>query len=175
MESEQAPEMDLRVEDSEAPPHQEQLEQHVNPQGPEHLFKTPPIKKRGPKFGSKMRSYKQSEWKALCQLYESGFPGKWKAQIEFLRSDESNPFDESNARAFSGHLKKFKKGQHSGLNVNRVREKKYKEIEDRLMNYLDLRARLYVRDRCGLSYATLREKLLKWASEMEGMEEFTGK
>ena len=51
------------------------------------------------------------------------------------------------------------------------RSGKFSEVEEKLLNYIDLRSTLYSRDKCGLSWTIIQEKALKFAEEL-GVEGF---
>ena len=96
----------------------------------------------------------QSFWHDLCLKYTRS---KFSSANAFLRSAESGTdVSLDDARTFTRALKKFKEG---GLNNDEQKRKKlspYEDIKARLLEYIKPRERLYIRDKCGLSWALLK-------------------
>ena len=131
-------------------------------------------KRRGRKKGSGAPlKFLVEDWYHACETFEN-LKHKMK-QKEFLRSNLSHPSltpcTQSQAQSFGRMLKKYRAGQLSPLKMKRERSRKYLALELKLIRYVKGRAERYKRDKCGVSWALLRAKLLFWAENM-GFEDF---
>jgi hypothetical protein len=50
--------------------------------------------------------------------------------------------------------------------AKRIRTSPFDDVKEKLLQYIELRAQLYKRDKCGLSWALLREKALYYAEQL---------
>ena len=90
-------------------------------------------------------------------------------QSAFLKSTISGKAfsgTRSEQMSFSTRLKLFDKGELKGGALTRQRERKYGDVEDRLMGYVELRQRKYRTDKCGINWLTLRHKAVVYANEL---------
>jgi hypothetical protein len=55
--------------------------------------------------------------------------------------------------------------------AKRIRTSPFDDVKEKLLQYIELRAQLYKRDKCGLSWALLREKALYYAEQL-GHDDF---
>jgi hypothetical protein len=60
-------------------------------------------------------------------------------------------------------LKSFDSGKLQPTGRKRCRDRKFQDIEKRVMEYLDLRVKVYKQENCGVSWITLTEKCLQFA------------
>jgi hypothetical protein len=66
---------------------------------------------------------------------------------------------------FNRALKRFRDGSLRNDNAKRNRTSQFDDVKDKLLQYIKLRAQLYKRDKCGLSWAVLKEKALYYAEQ----------
>ena len=89
------------------------------------------------------------DWYIACETYEN--LDIKMGQRAFLRSNLSSPHftkcTQSQAQSFGRMLKKYRSGELQPLKVKRERSRKYIELEDRLVQYLKVRAESYKRDK----------------------------
>ena len=127
-----------------------------------------PPAKRGPKVGTKVTNKKTlDDWFHVCTLYRTG-DYKHMKQAAFLKSTVSGPVfsgTRSEQMSFSTRLKLFDKGELMGGALLRQRARKYGDVEDRLMRYVELRQRRYRTDKCGINWLTLHHKAVLFAKE----------
>ena len=80
-----------------------------------------------------------------------------------------------NTNTFKDWIRKYKQEQRSPnataaqptkTGQKRVRKRCYLQLEQLLIQYVELRGRLYVHDKCGLSYMYMKIKTLKWARQL---------
>ena len=94
----------------------------------------------------------------------------------FLGSEISGPNIrncKNHRNLFPKKLKQFKEGRLEQTNAIRQRQRKYIEIEKKLVNYIHARRRSYTQDKCGLSWIRMKTKCLQWAQKYEGMDDFS--
>jgi hypothetical protein len=105
-----------------------------------------------------------SFWHDLCQKYVQG---KYSSCNTFLRSQESG-LDVSieDSRTFQRVLVKFKDGSLKNDDKKRNKALPYEDIRAKLIEYIELREHLYIRDKCGLSWALLKEKALVFGEQL---------
>jgi hypothetical protein len=60
----------------------------------------------------------------------------------------------------------FRAGTLMDTDKKRERAPVYQEVEEKLMEYIERRSRLYIRDKCGVSYIHLQEKARQYASRL---------
>jgi hypothetical protein len=158
MQKEKAHESPAMVRASQSPPGASPRKRKVSTNG----------KKRGAKEGAKVESNKtQQDWYAVCETYRN-LPrtSKSMSQVAFLRSSLSGDLftgTASEQQSFGRMLKNFDSGQLQPTGNKRSRDRKFGDIEKRLVEYLELRARVYKQDNCGVSWITLTEKCLQFA------------
>jgi hypothetical protein len=112
----------------------------------------------------------QAFWHNLCLQFSRS---KFSSANAFLRSEESGPdVSVEDARTFTRNLQKFKDG--TLINQDRKRNKlsPYEDVRARLLEYIQIRERLYIRDKCGLSWALLKQKALDFAKQLGHGETF---
>ena len=128
-------------------------------------------RKRGRKKGSGAPlELSISDWYNACHTFEN--LDKRMKQSDFLKSSLTHKKivgTISQRQSFSQILKKFRSGTLKPLPGKRERTKKFVQVEERLINYINLRTEEYKRDKCGLSWMLLKEKTLKWGKEL-GLE-----
>ena len=96
-------------------------------------------------------------WYRLCQVYTEG---RYTSQMSFLRSrDSGEEVSNRHQRVFNRYLKKYQSGQLLNNEAKRDKRTMYDEVKEKLLQYIELREQLYTQDKCGLSWALLREKL----------------
>jgi hypothetical protein len=131
-------------------------------------------KKRGGQKGFKGKLERpQSFWHGLCSKYYELVKTAANKKIPlaaFLRSKQSGPDidgSKSNCTIFGKKYKLFKEGRKLLLtDRKRVRKGKFDDVGEKLIEYIMLRARLYKRDKCGLSWALMTEKALKFGAAL---------
>ena len=130
--------------------------------------------KRGPRQSSTREETKSlQDWYIVCNLYRRENPKEETATISkaaFLRSDMSgNRFSGtvSEQNTFGKRLKQYDAGELKPSQNVRFREGMYPLIEDRLINYLDLRQKKYLRDKCGVSWMYLEHKAKEFKKQVE--------
>ncbi len=92
-------------------------------------------------------------WYSLCETYTSRC--SHTSMASFLRSAASCPdidAKKSSMTSFASCLKKFRKNDLQPKKAKRVHCSKYKEVEEKLVHYIDLRAKLFKMDEKGLSW-----------------------
>jgi len=67
---------------------------------------------------------------------------------------------------FNRALKKFRDGLLQNDDAKRIRTSLFDDVKEKLLQYIELRAQLYKRDKCGLSWALLKEKALYYAEQL---------
>ena len=144
-----------------------------------HLSAMPPIKKkkRGPKVGSTPDNAKTIvQWHDACKTYRDLQKGGNKmTQKGFLISElsgDSFSGTPSEIVSFSRMLKEFDSGTlRPNIQAKRRSTGKFDAVEKKLVEYLDLRARLHQHDKLGLSYDIMRSKALQFAEQL-GVTDF---
>lgn len=125
--------------------------------------------KPGPKTGSKHgKTHTNNRWAMCCKTY---LDGPKMSQKAFLESELSGPeFSGTSSEivTFSKKLKAFKNGELKveAVDFKRKAEGRFKEIEDKVVAYMKLRAKAYVKDKCGLSWNLLKEKATGYAAKL---------
>jgi len=105
-----------------------------------------------------------SFWFDLCQKYVDG---KYKSESAFLRSkDSGEKVSMQHQKTFNRALKKFRAGELNNNDSKRNRTSIYDDVKNRLIQYIELRSRLYTRDKCGLSWNLLKEKAMAFAEQL---------
>jgi hypothetical protein len=105
-----------------------------------------------------------SFWHDLCRKYVQG---KYSSCNAFLRSaDSGSDVSIHDARTFQRALLKFKEGSLKNDDKKRKKASPYEDIRAKLIEYIELRERLYKRDKCGLSWALLKEKALIFGEQL---------
>ena len=69
-------------------------------------------------------------------------------------------------KTFNRALKKFRDGLLQNDDAKRIRTSLFDDVKEKLLQYIELRAQLYKRDKCGLSWALLKEKALYYAEQL---------
>jgi hypothetical protein len=84
----------------------------------------------------------------------------------FLRSKDSGDLNLYDQRTFNRALKKFRQGALKNDDKKRYKKSPYDDVRAKLIEYIELRERLYKRDKCGLSWALLKQKALVFAKQL---------
>jgi hypothetical protein len=114
----------------------------------------------------------RSLWYQLCKDYDDNHKKvKQKVYLATQKICDQIKDTPSNLNSFSRCLKKYRAKELEDSDAKRVRERKFQVIEDRLIAYVDLRARLYAKDKCGTNWMILEQKCKLWASQ-EGLVDF---
>lgn len=120
----------------------------------------------GPKKGGKRQDICNSTWYSLCKDYSENY--KNVPQFQYLNTQnvcEKVRDSPSNRVSFSVHLKKFRAGLLQSIDSKRIRQRKFQAIEDKLIEYIDLRTQLYARDKCGVGWVNIEAKCKQWAAQ----------
>jgi hypothetical protein len=129
--------------------------------------KAAPKKKQ--QHGAKPRGTRKelscSTWYSLCSQYHSK-KSTFKSAAAFLRSfdsgdDISGTLSEQNT--FSCMMKLFNSDLLQPEDKKQIHAHEFQDIEDKLIEYIELRERLFQKDKCGVNWGTLQEKCLAWA------------
>ena len=112
-------------------------------------------KKRGIKKGQKLKSKGLlSDWYTLCELFTKAKQANPKlSYVKFLQSSASGSSvtgTESEKVIFIRRMKKYRKGKLQPTTKKRQCERKFVQIEEKLIAYVDLREKQYARDKCGV-------------------------
>jgi hypothetical protein len=128
--------------------------------------------KCGAKKGGKRTDMGRSVWYQLCKDYDDNHKKvKQRLYLATQKICDQIKDSPSNIASFSTYLKKYRANELQDCDTKRVRARKFQVIEDRLIKYVDLRARLYTMDKCGTSWIILEQKCKLWAAE-EGLVDF---
>ena len=68
---------------------------------------------------------------------------------------------------FLGPKVDFDSGKVENIDVNRAKDRKFSDIEDKLIRYIKLISNNHKQDKCGTSWLLLRDKCVKWAVNLE--------
>ena len=68
----------------------------------------------------------------------------------------------SQKKLFGIYLKRHRDGMLKKTRVKRAKVRNFASVKEKLVTYLNLRAENYQRDKCGLSWHSIRGKFLKW-------------
>jgi DDE superfamily endonuclease/Tc5 transposase DNA-binding domain len=125
-------------------------------------------RKRGPSSGAKYDTDKTlNDWYGVCQAYNSL---STKVSVKaWLQSTESGPKfsgTTSEVVSFGKHNKKFKAGQLQPSDCRKYVASQFPEVEAKLVAYMEIRARCYKYDKCGLSHQLLKAKATKYAHDL---------
>ena len=125
-------------------------------------------RKRGLKGGTKVEAKKtQLDWYTVCEMYRNlSRTSDTMSKVAFLRSSLSGDLftgTRSEQCSFGLMLKSFDSGKLQPSSKKRSRDRKFQDIEKRLIEYLDLRVKVYKKDNCGVSWITITEKCLQFA------------
>jgi hypothetical protein len=104
----------------------------------------------------------------MCQKFENG---KYSSESAFLCSKDSGDLNLYDQRTFNRWLKKFRQGELKNDDKKRNKKSPYDDVRAKLIEYIELRERLYKRDKCGLSWALLKQKALVFAKNL-GHDDF---
>ena len=102
----------------------------------------------------------------LCETYTSRY--SHTSMASFLRSEASGPdidAKKSSMTSFASYLKNFRKNDLQPKKAKRVHCSKHKEVEEKLVHYIDLRAKLFKMDGKGLSWQIMQAKCAEWAKD----------
>ncbi len=84
-----------------------------------------------------------------------------------MRSEESGEaVSMLHQNTFNRALKKFRDGLLRNDDAKRIRTSPFDDVKDKLLQYIELWAQLYKRDKCGLSWAVLKDKALFYAEQL---------
>jgi hypothetical protein len=115
------------------------------------------------------KGLKVSEWLSLVEEYQEG---RFKSKMEFLRSKGLT--GESHRKTFNRRLRQHADGElQKTQNNQRIRPSLYSCVEDKIVEYINLRNSLMKTDKCGLSFSILRSKAIEFASKLDAYESFT--
>jgi hypothetical protein len=93
------------------------------------------------------------------------------SQAKFLRSDVSgidiDGRNKSSRNSFARYMLTYGKNELQPKDAKRLRDVKYHEIEEKLVQYIDLRSRLFKTDGKGLSWNIMVAMCEKWAQQEE--------
>jgi hypothetical protein len=114
-----------------------------------------------------------TDWFIACETFEMLNPSIRKAA--FLCSDLSGPkftgIEKLERVSFGKMLIKYRKGTLKHSTKFKSRPSLFPDVEEKLVAYIDLRAKFYKRDKCGLSWDLLKIKARKFADDL-GYKEF---
>ena len=124
--------------------------------------------KRGARIGKPINAkMTMKDWYRVCEMYENL---KVKmSQSQFLRSSKSGASltgTQSERVSFSNMLKKYRSGTLKNIEKKRIRDRKFVDIEEKLIEYLHLRETKFKQDKLGTSWTFLTEKCKEWAKDM---------
>ena len=128
--------------------------------------KTSPVKKEqnvkhsSQKSTKKLTSFTVGFWNNKCEVYARG---NYKSLRSFLNHPDSAPLTPSNFSAFQRYHKKYKDGKLNSLsssNGNNYRQRKgnFHDIEEKIVDYIILRQKLFLTTKVGLSCKFLQQK-----------------
>jgi hypothetical protein len=128
-------------------------------------------RKRGGQKGKANIALTQAHWYGLCSRYELQRNNKPKlGQAEFLRSSLSGGAiqdTQGNRVIFGKKWRLYCKGElRSSSVLKRFKTSHFEDVEEKVVDYLELRARLYRQDKCGLSSDIIREKAMAIAANL---------
>jgi hypothetical protein len=69
-------------------------------------------------------------------------------------------------KTFNRMLKRFREGTLRNDDAKQSRASPYEDVKEKLLKYVELRAQLYKHDKCGLSWALLKQKALFYAKQL---------
>jgi hypothetical protein len=129
-------------------------------------------KKRRPAAVTKYKNIRsKKDWFIVCQTYDQLAS---KANVRtFLQSAESGTnFSGTNSEvvSFCRYFKRFKSGNLHPSESIRTKASSFPDVETKLIAYIDLRARYYKRDKCGVSHSLLKEKAKKFAEDLNNQD-----
>ena len=104
-------------------------------------------------------------WYDLCALYRTKF--SHSTHHSFLSSTDSGmgiDSTKSTRQSFKKKLIKYDCGELIRNTLLRDRGSKYPFVEEKLVNYINIRQTLYTKDKTGLSWVYISQKLDEWAS-----------
>ena len=129
--------------------------------------------------GTKLTNFKENkDWYRICKLWDDNEKsGKYQGRLSkraFLLSDDTgDKFGQESDRnkqrseesSFSQKLKKYRNNELK--NNTNIRDKKelFPKTAKKLIQYLDLRAKRYQRDKCGVAWTTLHAKSLDFGNQ----------
>ena len=125
--------------------------------------------KPGPKTGSKHgKTHTNNEWAMCCKTFLDGPKMSQKAFLESEFSEPEFSGTPSEIVTFSKKLKAFKNGEIKveAIDFKRKAEEKFTEIENKLIAYMKLRSKAYVKDKCEISWNVLKEKAMSYATKL---------
>jgi len=122
------------------------------------------LQKRGPKPGSKKTERTRDFWYNLCVLFKGAHSKlTHRAFLESSHSGGEVTGTQSEINGFGKHLKQYATGALKPSQNKRNRGSLYPDLEAKLVAYVRLRQRLYKKDKVGLSWTYMQEKLKLWA------------
>ena len=75
--------------------------------------------------------------------------------------------DTNNFRSqFSKKFENFDEGKLKDLEVNRIKVRRFQDIEEKVNDLLEAHEKLFVRKKCGLSWLYLQKKSMRFADAM---------
>ncbi len=113
-----------------------------------------------------------SFWHDMCKKFVNG---KYSSESTFLRSKDSGDLNLYDQRTFNRALKKFRQGALKNDDKKRYKKSPYDDVRAKLIKYSELRKWLYKHDKCGLSWALLKQKALVFAKNLGHDDNFLGR
>jgi hypothetical protein len=123
-------------------------------------------RKRGPKGGKVVARHTHQDWYYACERYRNLTERNKTSKVGFLRSALGGDLftgSQSEQVSFGQMLRQFDNGTLKPSDKKRGRDRKFIDVEEKLIEYLNLRARAYLLDKCGISWITLTNKSLQFA------------
>ena len=102
----------------------------------------------------------QQFWFELCEKF---YKTPIKQQTVLLQSEG---ISETKRRAFSHYWAKYKKGKLTPDKQKRLKVTKYAAVEEKPVKYIEVRNCLMHRDKCGISWAVLKSRVLRYAAQL---------
>jgi len=115
------------------------------------------------KWKAKRDDRSHSFWHAACEKFVNG---KYASESAFLRSKDSGDLGIQDQRTFNRWLKQFRQGSLKNDDYKRSKSSPYDDVKAKLLEYIELRERLFKRDKCGLSWSVLKHKALHFAEQL---------
>ena len=122
-------------------------------------YAAPPT--RGLKRGQRLINNKTNEdWYLACEGLIRARETKSKLSYgQFLDSEASGPSFENTKtqrQSLGNYLKRYREGTLKQVQVKRTKTRKFGSVEEKLVQYLTLRAERYQQDKCGVSWVSVR-------------------
>ena len=126
--------------------------------------------KTGPKIHSKNNNAKtRLDWFRVCDDFKStSFTMSKKKWLESDFTSSKFKGTESERKSFGYYLKQYTAGELTAndSDTKRAAAPAYPHIENKLYAYIQLRAKKYTMDKCGLSWMAIQAKALAIAKKL---------